>query len=253
VQPTFLIWSEPDTSPEANLTERLIVALDVKSSAAAMQLVDQLGDAISFYKIGSPLFTHTGPEIVKELKQQGKKIFLDLKFHDIPNTVAQAVTAAAALEVDMLTVHAGGGAAMMMAARKAVEDDAGPRILAVTVLTSFSVDDAEQVWGKQLNSLREEVTRMAQLAADAGTHGVVASPLEAEALKRRHGADFLVVTPGIRPAGAARGDQARTATPADAVRAGADYLIVGRPVIDAADPRAVVDQMQEEMSQVLTP
>jgi orotidine-5'-phosphate decarboxylase len=231
------------------LTERLIVALDVKSTEAAMRLVDQLGDAVSFYKIGSPLFTRSGPDIVKQLKQKGKRIFLDLKFHDIPNTVAQAVAAAAALEVDLLTVHAGGGAAMITAARKAVEDD-GPRILAVTVLTSFSVDDAEQVWGKQLNSLREEVTRMGQLAADAGAHGVISSPLEAEALKRRHGADFLVVTPGIRPTGAERGDQARTATPADALRAGADYLVVGRPVIEADDPRAVVAQMQEEMAQV---
>jgi orotidine-5'-phosphate decarboxylase len=231
------------------VTERLIVALDVKSSAAALRLVDQLGDAISFYKIGSPLYTSTGPEILTELKKQGKRIFLDLKYHDIPNTVAQAVSAAAALDVDFLTVHAGGGAAMITAARKAVADER-PRILAVTVLTSFSVDDAEQVWGKQLNSLREEVTRMAQLAADAGAHGVIASPLEAEALKRRHGADFLVVTPGIRPAGAERGDQARTATPAEAIRAGADYLVVGRPVIEADDPRAVVEQMQEEMTQV---
>ncbi len=231
------------------MTDRLIVALDVASNAAAMGLVERLGDTVSFYKIGSPLFTRSGPDIVKQLKHAGKRIFLDLKFHDIPNTVAHAVTAAAQLEVDLLTVHASGGTAMIKAAREAV-GDAGPRILAVTVLTSFGVDDAEQVWGKQLNSLREEVMRLAQLAADAGAHGVISSPLEAEALKRRHGADFLVVTPGIRPAGAARGDQVRTATPADAVRAGADYLVVGRPVIEAADPVAVVAQIQEELTQV---
>jgi orotidine-5'-phosphate decarboxylase len=138
---------------------------------------------------------------------------------------------------------------MIEAARAAVGEK-GPRILAVTVLTSFGVDDAEQVWGKQINSLREEVTRLAALAADAGAHGVIASPLEVEAIKRRHGADFLVVTPGIRPAGAARGDQVRIATPADAVRAGADHLVVGRPVIEADDPVAVVTQIQEELRQV---
>lgn len=231
------------------MIDRLIVALDVKSSAAALKLVERLGDAVSFYKIGSPLFTREGPDIVKTLKQAGKRVFLDLKFHDIPNTVTHAVEAAAAMNVDLLTVHAGGGAAMIKAAREAAGDD-GPRVLAVTVLTSFSVDDAEQVWGKQLNSLREEVARMAQLASDAGAHGVIASPLEAETLKRRHGADFLVVTPGIRPAGGDLGDQQRTATPGEAIRAGADYLVVGRPVIDAKDPVAVVTQMHEEMTQV---
>jgi orotidine-5'-phosphate decarboxylase len=138
---------------------------------------------------------------------------------------------------------------MIKAARDAVGED-GPRILAVTVLTSFGVDDAEQVWGKQLNSLREEVARMGQLAADSGAHGVISSPLEAETLKRRHGPDFLVVTPGIRPAGSKSSDQVRTATPADAIRAGADYLVVGRPVIEAKDPVAVVAKMQEEMTQV---
>jgi orotidine-5'-phosphate decarboxylase len=231
------------------LTDRLIVALDVESNTAALRLVERLGDAVSFYKVGSPLFTRSGPDIVKKLKQQGKRVFLDLKYHDIPNTVAHAVAGAAELEVDLLTVHASGGTAMIEAARAAV-GDTETRILAVTVLTSFGVDDAERVWGKQLNSLREEVTRLAQLAADAGAHGVISSPLEAETLKRRHGADFLVVTPGIRPAGSARGDQVRTATPADAIRAGADYLVVGRPVIEADDPAAVVEQMQKELTQV---
>jgi orotidine-5'-phosphate decarboxylase len=231
------------------LNDRLIVALDVKSSATAFRLVEQLGDTVSFYKVGSPLFTRSGPDIVKKLKANGKRVFLDLKFHDIPNTVGHAVGAAAAMSVDMLTIHASGGAAMIQAAREAAGDD-GPRILAVTVLTSFGVDDAEQVWGKQLNSFREEVARLGQLAADSGAHGVIASPLEAETLKRRHGADFLVVTPGIRPAGSKSNDQVRTATPGDAIRAGADYLVVGRPIIEAKDPVTVVAQMQEEMTQV---
>ena len=231
------------------MDDRLIVALDVKSSATAMKLVEQLGDAVSFYKIGSPLFTRTGPEIVRKLKLAKKRVFLDLKFHDIPNTVAHAVSAATAMGVDMLTVHAAGGAAMIGAAREAVGDD-GPRILAVTVLTSFGVDDAEQVWGKQLNSLREEVARMGQLAADSGAHGVISSPLEAETLKRRHGAEFLVVTPGIRPEGTKSGDPVRTATPRDAIRAGADFLVVGRPVLEAKDPVALVARMHEEMTQV---
>jgi orotidine-5'-phosphate decarboxylase len=221
----------------------------VKSSATAFRLVEQLGDAVSFYKVGSPLFTRSGPDIVKKLKANGKRVFLDLKFHDIPNTVGHAVSAAAAMNVDMLTIHASGGAAMIKAARDAAGED-GPRILAVTVLTSFGVDDAEQVWGKQLNSFREEVARLGQLAADSGAHGVIASPLEAETLKRRHGAEFLVVTPGIRPAGSKSNDQVRTATPGDAIRAGADYLVVGRPIIEAKDPVTVVAQMQEEMTQV---
>jgi orotidine-5'-phosphate decarboxylase len=231
------------------LTERLIVALDVKSRAAADKLVDQLGDAVTFYKVGLSLFTRCGPDIVRKLKQKGKRVFLDLKYHDIPNTVAQAAMSAASLDVDLLTVHASGGARMIAAAREAV-GDSGPRILAVTLLTSFGVDDAEQVWGKQLNSMREEVNRLAQLASEAGAHGVIASPLEAEGLKRRHGAEFLVVTPGIRPPGAPLGDQVRAATPGDALRAGADYLVVGRPVIEANDPRAVVTHMFDEMTQV---
>lgn len=230
------------------MTDRLIVALDVKSSAAAARLVEQLGDAVSFYKVGAELFTLAGPDIVKKLKQSGKRVFLDLKFHDIPNTVARAVQAAVTLDVDLLTLHASGGGKMIRAAREAVAGS-DTRLLAVTLLTSFGVDDTEQVWGKEINSLREEVNRLAQLAAETGAHGVVASPLEAEMLKRRHGADFLVVTPGIRPAGAERADQVRTATPAEALRAGADYLVIGRPVTEAADPRAVVAQMQEELTQ----
>lgn len=231
------------------MTDRLIVALDVKSTAAATRLVEQLGDAVSFYKIGSELFTLAGPEVVKQLKRKGKRVFLDLKFHDIPNTVAQAVKAAAALEADLLTLHASGGSSMIKAAREAVENT-GTRIVAVTVLTSLGVDEAEHVWGKEINSLREEIARLAQLAAEAGAHGVVASAHEAETVKRRQGADFLVITPGIRPAGAERDDQVRTATPAEAVRGGADFIVVGRPILEAPEPAAMAAQIQEELRQV---
>lgn len=232
--------------------DRIIVALDVGTTKKAFDLVDRIGDSISFYKIGAPLFTRGGADVIRQLKKRGKRVFLDLKFHDIPNTVARSVEAAAELDVDLLTVHATGGSAMIRAARDGAGEN-GPKVLAVTILTSFSVDDAEQVWGKQLNSLREEVTRMATLAVESGADGVVASPLEAEALKRRHGAGFLVVTPGIRPPGSAVGDQVRTATAGEAVRAGADYIVVGRPVIEADDPQAVVKQMHEDIAvQVVT-
>lgn len=225
----------------------IIVALDLPSSSAALGLVDELGSAVGFYKVGSPLFTRGGPAIVRELRSRGKRVFLDLKYHDIPNTVARAVEAAAALDVQLLTVHASGGTAMMRAARDAVGVD-GPRLLGVTILTSFAPVDVEEVWNKQVISVRDEVARLAALAADAGLHGIVTSPLEAEAMKRRHGADFLVVTPGIRPESSHAGDQARTATPAAAVRAGADYLVVGRPVLEADDPYEVVERIRAEMS-----
>jgi orotidine-5'-phosphate decarboxylase len=227
--------------------DRIIVALDVPTVATALRLVDRIGDSASFYKVGPPLYTRGGAEVIRELKQRGKRIFLDLKYHDIPNTVARSVEAAAELDIDLLTVHATGGLTMMRAARAAAGDD-GPKILAVTILTSFGVDDAEQVWGKQRNSLREEVARQGALAVEAGADGVVASPLEAEALKRRHGPAFLVVTPGIRPAGSDAGDQVRTATPGEAVRFGADHIVVGRPVIEAEDPRAVVMQMHDDIA-----
>jgi orotidine-5'-phosphate decarboxylase len=232
--------------------DRIIVALDVPGAKAAFDLVDRLGDSASFYKVGAPLFTRGGSDVIRELKKRKKRVFLDLKFHDIPNTVARAVESAAELDVDLLTIHATGGAAMMRAAREAAGEN-GPKILAVTILTSFGIDDAEQVWGKKLNSLREEVSRLGALAVEAGADGVVASPLEAEALKRRHGSAFLVVTPGIRPRGSEAGDQVRTATAGEAARAGADYLVVGRPVIEAADPKKVLDEMHDDIAgQVVT-
>jgi orotidine-5'-phosphate decarboxylase len=224
----------------------IIIALDLPSSIAALSLVDELGDAVGFYKVGSPLFTRAGPSIVRELRARGKRVFLDLKYHDIPNTVAAAVEAAAALDVQLLTMHACGGTAMMRAARHAAGEN-GVRLLGVTILTSFTPVDVEEVWNKQVLSVRDEVARLAALAADAGLHGVVTSPLEAEAMKRRHGTDFLIVTPGIRPESSRAGDQARTSTPAMAVRAGADYLVIGRPVLEASDRALVLDQILTEM------
>src|SRR5690606_8556412 len=159
----------------------------------------------------------------------------------------RAVEAAAELGISLLTVHSSGGSAMLRAAREAVSQGAGPRILGVTLLTSFNAADVEEVWNKELRSIRDEVARLAGVAADAGLDGVVASAIEAESLKRRYGPDFLVVTPGIRPAGHFAGDQARIATPADAVRAGSDYLVVGRPVFTADDPVALVQEMLEQI------
>ncbi len=228
----------------------IIVALDLPSGSTALGLVDELGDSIDFYKIGSPLFTRSGPGIVRELRSRGKRVFLDLKYHDIPNTVAHAVQSAAALDVAMVTLHASGGSAMMRAALDAVGNE-GPRLLGVTILTSFTPAQVEEVWNKEVLSVRDEVARLAALAAEAGMHGVVTSALEAEARKRRHGPDFLVITPGIRPQGEAASDQARTATPSAAVRAGSDYLVIGRPILDADDPRAAVEQILADMQEAV--
>lgn len=224
----------------------IIVALDVPTREEALATVERVGDDIDFYKVGSQLFTRAGPDIVRLLRDRGKSVFLDLKFHDIPNTVASAVAAATELGVELLTLHASGGSAMLRAAREAAGPD-GPALLAVTLLTSFTASDVEEVWGKELRSLREEVARLSTLAAEADLNGIVASALEAEALKRKHGSSFLVVTPGIRPTGSDERDQARTATPAEAVNAGADYLVVGRPITEAPEPRAIVASILEEI------
>jgi orotidine-5'-phosphate decarboxylase len=225
----------------------LIVALDLPTAEAALELVDRLGEPAGYYKVGAQLFTREGPDLIAELKERGKRVFLDLKYHDIPYTVARSVESAAELGVDMLTLHASGGSAMMATAREAVGLD-GPILVGVTLLTSFSGADVEEVWDKELISLRDDVARLARLAAEAGLDGVVSSALEVEALKRRHGSNFLVVTPGIRPEGDAAGDQARVATPAQAVLAGSDYLVVGRPIHAAEDPAAAFRSMMDEVA-----
>jgi orotidine-5'-phosphate decarboxylase len=225
----------------------IIVALDLPTPAEALDLVDRVGGAVDFYKVGVPLFTRGGPDVVRALRERGKRVFLDLKLHDIPNTVSSAVRQAAALDVQLLTVHAAGGPSMLRAARAAA-DGSQLRILAVTVLTSLAASELEVIWAKELRSLREEVDRLATLAHEAGAHGVISSALEAESIRRRFGAAFLVVTPGIRPVGADTGDQSRIATPAAAARAGVDYLVLGRLISDAPDPVAVVDAILGELA-----
>ncbi len=226
---------------------RVILPLDVPSAAQALELVDRLGPRADFYKVGFELYTRAGPAVVEELVSRGKRVFLDLKLHDIPNTVVGAVAAASDLGVDLLTVHASGGPSMMDAAARARAGDL--KLLAVTVLTSLSPDEMGTVWDREIRSVREEVGRLALLANGAGMDGVVASALEASWIRSQVGDDFLIVTPGIRPAGADRGDQNRVATPADAVAAGADYLVIGRPITQAPDPVAALESVLAEIDQ----
>lgn len=224
---------------------QVIVALDMPSAAEALELVDRLGDRGDFYKVGLELYTRAGPDLVAQLVSRDKRVFLDLKLHDIPNTVAGAVRAASELGVDLLTVHGSGGRAMLEAAAGSVVGDL--RLLGVTVLTSLTSSEISEVWGRRIESVGDEVARLVELAQQTGMHGVVASPLEASSIRVRVGGQFLIVTPGIRPAGADRGDQTRVATPADATRAGADYLVVGRVVTRAADPLAALAAVQVEV------
>ena len=229
--------------------ERLIVALDAPELAEAEALVDRLAGVVGMYKVGAQLFTAAGPAAVEMVKKRGGRVFLDLKFHDIPATVAGAVREAARLGVTLLTVHASGGTAMLRAAAEAAAA-AGPerpRILAVTVLTSLDRLALQRELGVPA-SVEEHVGRLAGLARAAGCDGVVASPREAGSLRAVLGRDLLIVTPGIRPAGGRADDQARVATPAVARRAGADYLVVGRPITDAADPAAAAAAIVAEIS-----
>jgi len=225
--------------------ERLIVALDVPGAAQAVDLVERLGGQVGMFKVGSQLFTSAGPDFTRGLTQRGARVFLDLKYHDIPNTVASAVGAAAGLGVSLLDVHALGGLAMMRAAVAALQG-APTKLLAITVLTSH--DEAALSQLGLSGGITACVRRLALLARDAGMDGVVASAHEVELIREACGRDFLIATPGIRPAGANLGDQVRVATPAAALRAGASYLVVGRPISEAADPaaaaRAVVAEME---------
>jgi orotidine-5'-phosphate decarboxylase len=219
----------------------IIVALDHGGAEEALSLVDTLGDVGTFYKVGLELYTCAGPDVVRALHDRGKRVFLDLKLHDIPNTVAGAVRAAADLDVELVTVHTGGGAPMLRAGVEAA--DGRVKLLGVTVLTSLTPSDVEQVWGRDIRSIRDEVVRLAQLAAEVELDGVVASAVEAGWIRPAIGEDMLIVTPGIRMAGADRGDQKRVASPADAVTAGADYLVVGRPITQSPDPTSVLQAL----------
>ena len=227
---------------------QVIVALDYATGEEALDLVQALGSAGDFYKVGLELFSREGPRVVEALTQRDKRVFLDLKLHDIPNTVARSVNVARDLGVDFLTLHTTGGEPMMAAAAEAAGD--GLTLLGVTVLTSMAVSDIEVVWDRELGSLRDEVVRLAGLANEAGLGGVVASPMEARPIKRLVGSDLLVVTPGIRLGGDEHHDQARVATPAAAAEAGADYLVVGRSITRAADP---VEALELVRSQAVAP
>ncbi len=230
--------------------DQLLVALDVDTAADARRLAESLRGVAGGFKIGSRLFTSHGPAIVEELAARGDRVFLDLKFHDIPNTVAGAVTAATRLGAWMVNVHASGGAVMMKAARDAADDEAArtsrtaPLVIAVTMLTSLSDGMMGEIGFA--GGIADQVARLAALAQSAGLDGVVASPHEIALIRQRCGDAFAIVTPGIRGAGDAVGDQSRTLSAAQALAAGATYLVVGRPIIAAVDPRAAAERIAAE-------
>jgi orotidine-5'-phosphate decarboxylase len=235
------------------VTDRVLVALDVETRDEALRLADTLRGSVGGFKIGSRLFTAEGPSIVRALTERGDRIFLDLKFHDIPNTVATAVAAATGLGVWMVNVHASGGTAMMQAARAAAQETAAkhrvppPLVIAVTVLTSMSPAALRET-GVVIDLL-DQVLRLAEMTREAGLDGVVASPRETSAIRARCGNGFAIVTPGIRggTASSTKDDQERTMTPAEAIAAGASYLVVGRPIIAAPDPKAAARTISESL------
>ncbi|OHE81333.1 MAG: orotidine 5'-phosphate decarboxylase [Verrucomicrobia bacterium GWF2_62_7] len=218
------------------MATELIVAVDVPNLEQASRVLDQLADSVRWFKVGLQLFTASGPGVVREIRARGGKVFLDLKFHDIPNTVAGAAQSAAALGAEMFNVHAGGGEAMMRAAMEGGTQApaARPLVIAVTILTSQPATEAD-------------VLKLARSAKTSGLDGVVCSAREAVTLKRELGSDFKLVCPGIRPAWSEKGDQSRVVTPRDAVKAGADYIVVGRPILAAPNPAEAAKRVIEEM------
>ncbi|MGI2217582.1 orotidine-5'-phosphate decarboxylase [Shewanella baltica] len=229
-------------------TKPILVALDYDNKNYALQLIEKLDPNMCRLKVGKEMFTLFGPQLVKDIHDRGFDLFLDLKFHDIPNTVAKAVAAAAELGVWMTNVHASGGLAMMEAAKKALlpYGDKAPMLIAVTVLTSMSDDDLKLL-GINVPAF-EHVQRLAKLTQQAGLDGVVCSAQEATALKSLLGKDFKLVTPGIRPVGSDAGDQHRVMTPPQAIAAGSDYLVIGRPITKAADPLAALQAIHQSLA-----
>lgn len=230
-----------------------IVALDRSTAADALAIVEELGDRCRFYKVGNELFTVAGPTVVRALRELGADVFLDLKFHDIPNTVAHGVANAAGLGARLVTVHAAGGGAMLRAAAEAAgaamgKSGARCRVLAVTVLTSLTPADLAAAWGRP-DSLTpiDEVLRLTELAVRAGADGVVCSGREAGQVRARFGTEVHILVPGVRPRGSARDDQARVVTPSEAAAVGANYIVVGRPVTAAPDRRQAMDAIVTEL------
>lgn len=233
------------------MKDKLIVALDYATAQDAMALVNQLGDAVSYYKVGLELFLNSRGSVIDQLKSQGKKVFLDLKFHDIPNTVAQATAWAASLGVDMFTLHASGGEEMMRVSVEKVQEVCAkqnlkmPNMVGVTILTSFDETGIAKVGYR--NGIAETALNLAKLCQEANMSGVVCSPHEAKQIKEACGKDFMTVCPGIRPAWAAAGDQKRITTPADAIRIGVDHMVVGRPITKAENPQEAAFKIIEEI------
>ena len=240
--------SPSTTDPLAQARDRLIVALDVPDPDSALRLVHQLDTTCSWFKVGLELYVAAGPAIVEKIVSSGKNVFLDLKLHDIPNTVAGAVRSAARLGARMLTLHAGGGPAMLSAAKNEIAGLANPpELLAVTVLTSM---DAGQLHATGVGRLpSSQVELLAKMGMEAGIRGFVCSPQEVAELRKLTGPEGVLVIPGIRPAGSAIGDQKRIAGPAEALRLGASYLVVGRPITQAADPAEAARSILKEMSE----
>lgn len=232
-------------------SEKIISALDVDSFNEAEKFVKLLKHTIGVFKVGKQLFTHCGPRVVEMIQQHGGKVFLDLKFHDIPHTVARAVEEACKLGVFMLTLHAMGGQKMMQEAVRASIKQAEalssppPFLLAVTVLTSLNQEDLKGMG--VVSSMEETVLRLAKLSKRAGVHGVIASAREASLIRANCGNDFMIVTPGIRPKGVARDDQKRATTPAEAISAGSNYIVIGRPILEAKDPLKVANEIVKEL------
>jgi len=243
--------TENSSLSESKARESIVVALDVDNATEALSLVNRLGGRVGMFKIGKQLFTSEGPALVRKIVEKNEKVFLDLKYHDIPNTVAGAAAAATKLGVSIFNVHASGGRSMLEAAVQASKDQAqrqgtkAPLVLGVTVLTSI---DAETLTSLGIEESPEKhVLRLAKLAKESGLDGVVASPLEIRSIRKHLPTDFVVLTPGIRPAERNNDDQRRTSSPAEALRAGANYLVVGRPITAAPDPVSALEKIIAEI------